>query len=116
LFIRLSYSFYDNNDLAQTTVCPALLRARGGAAAAALGMAHLWGKLWDPQDMIWNHPPICQINTVFKLNRDHFRIDLDHHSFQPIANAFAVAVMIAVHIYVIAYLVGLLTVWSGSKM
>jgi hypothetical protein len=93
-----------------------LFRAGGWAAAAALGMTYMRRELGYPQYMVRHHPSIGKIYVIFKLNGNHFRINLHHDPFQPIAHTLSGSVMIAKNIYMITYLVGFIAIWSGSKM
>jgi hypothetical protein len=89
---------------------------RSRAAAAALGVTDLGRQLGDPQHMVGDHPAVRQVDVVFKLNGDHFRINLNHYALEPVADALSGTVVVAEYIDVVTYLVGLVAVWSGCKM
>jgi len=52
--------------------------------------------------MIRYHPAICQVDVVHELDCQHLRIYLDNRPNQPITDADAVPVVIAVDFYIIA--------------
>jgi len=52
--------------------------------------------------MVGYHPPISQIDAVDELDSQHLGIHLDNRPNQPITNADAVPVVIAVDFYIIA--------------
>jgi len=48
----------------------------------------------EPQNMIWDHPAICQEDIGTELDRYHFNIHLDHYSPHPTPDALAVLLMV----------------------
>ena len=64
-----------------------------------------------PQNMIGHHPAISQIDIFLELNCDHFWVDLNDGSNEPISDSVALRIfMVAKHINSISDLVLLFTV------
>jgi hypothetical protein len=81
------------------------------SSLAVLHWTEMIRNLRVPQNMIGHHPAIRQINIFLELNCDHFWVNLNDSSNEPISNPVALRVfMVAKHIYSISDLVRLFTV------
>lgn len=50
--------------------------------------------------MVGHHPAVRQVNILMELNRNHFGIHLDDHTFQPVADPFFIfIIMITKNLY-----------------
>ena len=52
--------------------------------------------------MIRHHPAICEVDIIHELDCQHLGIYLDYRAYQPITDADAVPVVVAVDFYIIA--------------
>lgn len=55
--------------------------------------------------MVWHHPAVCQVDILLKLHSDHFRIYLNDCANQPVADATAISIMVAIDLNMVADLV-----------
>jgi hypothetical protein len=66
--------------------------------------------------MVRDHPTICQIDIFLELNGEHFRIDLNDRTLEPIADAVAFSLMITEHFNAVANFEGLLSFRSTGEI
>lgn len=56
--------------------------------------------------MVWNHPTICQVYILCKLNRNNFPINLNYYPLKPTTNTFTLLILVvAIDFDDISYLI-----------